>query len=313
MTPASDPPVLPVLISYAYGERWDLDAAAAEARAAGIRLQIMADSGAFTAHTTGRTISLDRYAEWLEAWYPLLAVAAPLDVIGDPVATTRNVELLRERLDRKVTVLGAFHCGSPPAELRRQCEGGRYVGLGGAVGLTGRREAMMRFLVWAHRVARDCGAVLHGFGITVPAFVTPLPWMSVDSSYWTSAARTGTLALFDHLTGTWRTVRMGSRKALAPTVAPLIRRYGGNPTRCAAPGFGQVGVRGDRGRAEREWLTTTAVRSWLRYGRWWRQHTPAVTGPGPAGPTLYLAVTDRRSLRHLIDTAAYIHRTGGHA
>ncbi len=83
----TEPPLLtlPVLVSYAYGKDWDLAGEAARAARAGVRLRFMADSGAFTAHTTGRKVSLDGYASWLDQWGPeLFGITVPSFVLGFP-------------------------------------------------------------------------------------------------------------------------------------------------------------------------------------------------------------------------------------
>lgn len=299
------PLTLPVLVSYAYGKDWDLAGERDRAARLGIRLRFMADSGAFTAHTTGRPVSLEGYASWVDQWGPdLFACAAPLDIIGDWQATATNVDRLRNRIGHRVNVLGVYHCGSPLYILTRQCATGDYVAIGGAVGRTGRTDAMMRLLALAHRTARDHGTVLHGFGVTVPNLVVGFPWMSVDSSYWTSAARTGTLALFDHRTGQWAKMRVGTRAPLRH--AAIIRRYGGDPGSCARPGFGIIGDRGEVGRAERGWICRAGMLSWLRFAAYWRTVRDPIPPPLRAvlpGPTLYLAVGDLKELHLAVTTA----------
>lgn len=294
-----------ILISYAYGDNIDYETEVNYAASRGIRLQLMADSGAFTAYTTGRTINLTSYAKWLNAWSRLFACAAPLDVIGDWRATADNVERLRDLVDN-VNVLGAFHVNTPLTALERQCEHSTYVGVGGAIGLTSRHRAITRYLVDVHRIAQSANVGLHGFGMTIPMIVTSLPWLSVDSSYWNSAARTGTLKLYDTLRNRWIVIRVGNQKPISSDVARVIRSYGKDPTILRQPGFAMVRQRGDTGRDERIWMTNSTTLSWLRFAEAWRNRSTPVAKPPMVpedGPSLYLAVSSIKDLRLIVDVA----------
>lgn len=299
-------PTVRILISYAYGRAIDFQDEVDYAEQRGTRLQIMADSGAFTVYTLGKTISLRDYATWLTTWAPLFSCAAPLDVIGDHKATANNVDRLRDLVGDVVNVLGAFHINSPLSALERQCATSTYVGVGAGVGLMARRKAMTRYLVDVHKIAREHGVSLHGFGMTVPSMVTSLPWTSVDSSYWNSAARTGTLRLYDRTRHTWEVIRVSHGKPVPPRIAKLIREYGGDPAVVRAPGFALVSEHGERGVEERRWMIDTTIASWLGFAESWRASTtPTIQPPlvKEPGPSLYLACGGSREIRRVIDVA----------
>lgn len=294
-----------ILISYAYGDSIDYAEEVDYAASRGVNLQLMADSGAFTAYTTGRTIQLTSYAKWLNSWSRLFACAAPLDVIGDWQATADNIERLRDLVDN-VNILGAFHINSPLAALERQCERSTYVGVGGGVGLTARHRAMTRYLVDVHRIARSANVGLHGFGLTVPVIVTSLPWLSVDSSYWNSASRNGTLKLYDTHRNRWMVIRVGRPKPIPHEIARVIRSYGKDPAVLRQPGFAMVKHRGDVGRDERIWMTDATIRSWLRFAQAWRDGSAPVAKPPMVpedGPSMYLAASSSRDIRLMVDVA----------
>jgi hypothetical protein len=79
---------LRLLVSYHYHRDTDLAALVGEL---GGDVDLFADSGAYSAATTGATIHLADYAAWLRHWAPLLTVQSALDVIGDHEATAANV------------------------------------------------------------------------------------------------------------------------------------------------------------------------------------------------------------------------------
>jgi hypothetical protein len=299
--------LLPILVSYAYERGWDFHAEREYAAAVGVDLAFMADSGAFTAWTSGQPVSLPDYVSWLRRWGPgMFTCAAPLDVIGDPAATRVNIARMREVLGGALNVLGVYHVGSPIEELYHQCATSPYMAIGGAVGLTRRKEAIRKQLRGVHSVARDLGTRLHGFGITVPQLVRTLPWMSVDSAYWKSSQRTGRLHLFDHRTGIWtRAGQVGTREVLEH--AELIASFGASAAVCSEAGFGLVAARGVNGSAEREWLRASSALSWMRFGAYWRaRSTPIAAPPGGSltGPALYLALQRPSVLRAVVDLAA---------
>jgi hypothetical protein len=224
-------PRVHILGSYHYLKRVDLAAAFARL---GADVDFLADSGAFSAFTSGAVVRLEDYAEWLLRHAAVINAAATLDVIGDPAATAANTDRLTERTAGRVPILPVFHVGSPWAELTRLCTEYPYVALGGAVGVNGRVEAMSAWLIAAHLIAADHDTRLHGFGLTRPPYPEQLPFYSVDSAYWGSASRTGSLSLWDGR----RFVGLRVGTPVAARHGLLVRRYGGNPAQVCQPGFG---------------------------------------------------------------------------
>lgn len=305
-----------ILGSFAYFARTDLDALMRRTAAAGVAVDFMADSGAFTAHTTGRVITVKQYAAWLALHAPHVNAAMTLDVIGDPDGTARNTHLLLDEVGDRVTIVPIFHIGSPWAELERWCEHHPYVALGGGVAVNVRKQQMMAWLVKAHKVAAACGAVLHGLGMTRPPYPDLLPFYSTDSSHWNVGCRSGTVTLFDTARGKFRCVRYSSwnskerRRILTmPSgCSALIRAYGGDPEALATDGFGLASARGqEQGRADRDWMTRAAVDSWLAYIVHLRtRHRSVIAPPGVAGdgPKVYLAVGSANAWDVIVQAAA---------
>lgn len=306
-----------ILGSFAYFAKTDLGHLTRSARERGVDVDFMADSGAFTAYTTGKQVSLKSYATWLQVYGPHVNAAMTLDVIGDPSASDRNTLELEQMVGGAVYVIPIFHVGSPWETLERWCASHPFVALGGGVAVGHREKAFMAWLIRAHKIAREHGAVLHGLGMTKPLYVDNLPFYSVDSSYWNAASRRGTVTLFDRARGRWVCVRYSDiRRSMDPTTrartrpayARLIRSYGGDPDALATVGFGLVRERGsEQGRADREWLTNSAMESWLNYASHLatRRTVPAPAGVRWDGPKVYLAIGSDADFNRLVNMAAH--------
>lgn len=298
---------VPILASFHYFKRSDIPRLVGYAKAQGATVDFFADSGAFSAYTTGATITVKQYATWLTAYAGMINCAATLDVIGDPKATARNTLALEDAVGQDVTVIPTFHVGSPWADLHRWCRSHQYVALGGGAVLQQRERAFMAWAVRCHQIAAQYGTRFHGFGMTRPPVPELLPWYSVDSSYWSSAQRNGTLSLFDWRARKFVRVRVGTRQvAERAGVAALVRTYGADPRTVATDGFGRVGVRGDAGRQDRRWLAEAAIETWLRYGDYLRdrhQPVPAPAGVQHDGPKVYLAAGSEDDFRMIVDAA----------
>lgn len=288
-----------ILGSFHFFRRVDLTASLR----ASSNVDFLADSGAFSAFNSGATVTVADYAAWLVDHQSVINGAATLDVIGNPVATARNTDELIERTGGAVPILPVFHVSSPWHELERLCREHPYVMLGGAVSVSGRgkTDAMLRWCVKAHRIAREHDVRLHGLGLTRPPYPEKLPWYSTDSSYWTSATRTGTLSLFDG--ARLQTFRCGTKRV--EDHVGLIRAYGGNPDLLRASGFGIVREVGPRARADRDWLRQASLHTWRRYEMWLRKRKATVPPPRGGrtvgdGPKVYLAVSDMNDIRDVL-------------
>lgn len=229
---------LRVLVSYYYHRDTDLAALVQEL---GGDVDVFADSGAYSAATTGATIRLADYAAWLRHWAPLLTVQAALDVIGDHEATAANVDRLR---NAGCDPLPVFHVGEPWPVLEKLCATHRYIALGGmalhAVG-GAKYKALMRWLVRCFRIARHHGAVFHGFGMTSARIVSQLPFYSIDSSSFTLGQRFGLAYLWDAPAWKMRSVFFRNPGEVRPH-AELFHRHGLDPARAIAPDFLRPGT-----------------------------------------------------------------------
>ena len=180
-----------LLLSFAYAADADL----AQLRADLTCGEIMLDSGAFTAHTTGKTIRLDDYAAYLQRWSGCWDHAVTLDVVGDPAATARNTRRLHER---GLPVMPVFTRGQALIELDAMVRDHGYVCVGGLVGMQRSDRAGLRARVQIlQRRAQDMGGGIHALGVgSTPNLRATRPY-SADSSAISQVFRFGRVAYWD--------------------------------------------------------------------------------------------------------------------
>jgi hypothetical protein len=254
-------------------------------------VDLFADSGAFSAVTLGATISLPDYRAWLTDWRSVITTAATLDVIGDPVATARNTEVLEAA---GLTVLPTFHVGTPWPVLEGLCARYRYVALGGMVPYLRRPKEVMRWLVRCFRLAAETGTVFHGFGQTNLDIIKALPFYSVDSSTWANGARYGKVRIFDDVRGRMAEFQAGDHTR-AHRHAAQLREHGMDPLLVGRPGFAlRAEAKSDEQflREDHMMRGSNGV-AYHRLGQYLtrRHHVPPPPGWDAPGTCLYLADT----------------------
>lgn len=153
------------------------------------RPHLFIDSGAFSAWRKGVTISLPEYASFLHSHLKFIDVYASLDVIGDEVASMKNLKDLEAEGLRP---LPCWHIGEPLDVLRHMVDNYPYFSIGGMVG---RRSRIVTHLDEAFSIICDRDGFpknrIHGFGMGVPGLILRYPWFSVDSSSWLASSRNG--------------------------------------------------------------------------------------------------------------------------
>lgn len=222
-------------------------------------LDLIVDSGAFTAASAGKVIDLNEYAEFLREHQSRISHAVTLDVIGDWRATAKNHDLMQARLP-DMDVVPTWHIGSPEHELRRLCRDFNYVAIGGAVPYAKYPKILMKHLIRVHQIAREADTRLHGLGITGKTAMMRLPWHSVDSSAWTRGHRYGGIDLTD-ARGQMQSVTFGTK--LSMKHRQLVRAYDGDPDLIETPGFNLRSSVGDRVATDSRWVCEAAARSFM--------------------------------------------------
>lgn len=138
-------------------------------------MEVLLDSGAFSAWSRGQIIKVQEYAECLIKWQPQKYFN--LDVIGNSESTQKNQKYLESR---GLSPIPVFHIGEPLGLLDELVKRYEIVGLGGTVGKPHRQRRS-----WLSQVfSRHPEARFHGLGITHRELITTYPFYSVDSTWW---------------------------------------------------------------------------------------------------------------------------------
>ena len=211
------------LVSYAYiADDWTPPAG----------VDLLIDSGAFTAYTTGKRIDLDAYMQYLDTHRGRYRAAFALDVIGDADGSLANYRIMRRSLPDSVEIIPTWHVTSGWEHYTALIgSGAPRIALGGAVTYSNQRTSLMRTFIRAHQLAREAGVKLHGLGQTGNS-VARLPWESVDSSSWTYP-RQYPMLLLAKRNGDIVSIKRGQDLTAANTA--LVKRYGLDPLIVRSP------------------------------------------------------------------------------
>lgn len=267
-----------ILFSYHYLRNDDIDEILAK-HFQGVEVDLFADSGAFSAWTSGVTIEVDEYARWLLRWKHLVSAAATMDVIGDSQASYDKTMRLRDLVKDEVTIIPTVHVTSADSLQyleRYLAEGWDYLAMGGMVGFKDRR--LLRRWVGECFDRRPEGVRYHGFGMTAWRILAEFPWYSVDSSTWTLGFRYAMVMLFDPRKNRMVQFDMRNGRDLLKH-RDLLRLYGLPARRARADAYSRVE------------LSSVLIRSWQAAERYLsKRHGQAnmylvsVAGTGNTGP-----------------------------
>lgn len=165
------------------------------------RVNLIVDSGAYTAWTKGKIIDLPQYIRFCRDNEEHIEKAVSLDVIpGRPrkprtPAQTREsamqgwANLLRMRA-AGVDAMPVFHYGEPRCYLDRMAAESSWIGLSSGSRLSG----LARYVWIDTAFTRLCRRGefprirVHGFSETRPGVLLQYPWYSVDSATWVKCA-----------------------------------------------------------------------------------------------------------------------------
>jgi hypothetical protein len=138
-------------------------------------IEIMADSGAFSAWKRGISIDIWKYMDWIKEYN--IKQYFNLDVVGNVDATRENQKLLEQE---GFTPIPVFHFGESFELLIEYV--GKYplVGLGGTVGLPATVKEQ-----WFSQVFSTCpNGNFHALGIANSRYLVQFPFASADSVWW---------------------------------------------------------------------------------------------------------------------------------
>lgn len=158
-----------------------------------LELDLMLDSGAFSAHNKGKEINLDEYIAYIKEYQEYLTCYVNLDIIGDAEATMRNQRAMEAA---GLSPMPVFHIGEEFSYLKALMDEYDYIGIGGIANLSGTGESF-KFLNQVFGIVCDKNGYptrkLHAFGITNTESIFGYPWYSVDSTSWLYSSRMGLL------------------------------------------------------------------------------------------------------------------------
>ena len=263
-----------VLISFHYYRKKDIADLTQRFVVAGVKPDIFADSGAFSAWMHNASVSVGDYAKWLHKWGNEFCVYANLDVIDNPEATRANQRSLEAE---GLAPLPVWHVRSPRNIFLDLCEEYRYVAIGGMVGTHWKR--LMPHLVWALREARRTDTAVHGLGLTSVTPLSSLPFFSVDSTTWQDGYRYGHVRFWDAKQRKTVNAHLGDVDAWTKHAA-ATRRLGFSPKRFAT----RV--------ADRHEIAALAVKSLMLQEQWVRSRLGVVRLPKGDKPECHFGDDD---------------------
>lgn len=138
------------------------------------------DSGAYSAHNSGRVVDLWDYIECCKKLLKedsTLKEVFALDVIGDWQSSAENCRIMWEN---GVPAIPCFHADEPEEALIEMATKYPKIALGGVALVNAKRK-----LKWAEQCfSRVWPKKIHGFAYGGEEAVMRLPWHSVDATSW---------------------------------------------------------------------------------------------------------------------------------
>ena len=178
-------PKLNLLVAYPYMTKLKIDLINQNLG----NIRFVLDSGAFTAQTLGKKISLDEYCKFIESLPFEPWKYFTLDVIGDPEKTMRNYEIMLSRGFKPVPILTQGESFSVMDEFWKTSD---VVGVGGLVGVPLKEKQRFIYEVMKHANGRR----VHWLGFVNDQFVKYFRPYMCDSSAFTGADRFGQLMIY---------------------------------------------------------------------------------------------------------------------
>lgn len=209
-----------ILLSYWYFKEFDVNTLHPDC-------PLIADSGAFSAHTLGKTITPDEYADWLDKYPGRFDFAFNLDVIGDPAESLDQWRYLRN--GRGQETLPVLHFGDKPEDWlpTYRDEGAHRIALGGLVTKGPDPRQIRAWTAYTFRWLRDNWpeAPVHGLGVHMSSRnLGAFPWATTDSATFTMAWRFARAQLWDSERQRWVKFRLDGKEPYR--YGRVIRSYG---------------------------------------------------------------------------------------
>ena len=160
-------------------------------------IDILLDSGAYTAYTQGTNIDIDEYIEFIKKYNQYLSGYISLDVIGSTNSAKdsyKNWEYIRSKGLNPIPV---YHMREDPKYLQQYVEQTDYIAIGGVASRKTAKALTAEFdLLWSDHLLNEDSmprVKVHAMGITDVPTMIRYPWFSIDSSTWLIGRKTGLL------------------------------------------------------------------------------------------------------------------------
>lgn len=172
------------------------------------KVNLMLDSGAFSAFTKNVEINIYDYIKFIKKNEKYITHYINLDVIGDPVKTYENQKIME---GERLKPIPAFHVMFESKEWLKKYidEGYDYIGLGGMAGTKFTKKDFINKLnpLFEFIICDKLGmpkVKIHGFGMTSLDLMLRYPWYSVDSTSWVMTSRYGAVLIPITIKGEYR-------------------------------------------------------------------------------------------------------------
>lgn len=194
--------------------------------------RLLVDSGAFSAKTLGKPVTLKDYAAWLKhIEQPLgkwLIGSLNLDVLGDAKQSYRNWQKLKDVGHDTIPVT---HLHDPPSVAEQYAkDGADFIALGAMVGQSLPVKTRWAATVFRHMRDRYPHVRFHGLGVGSPKIVDVLPFYSIDSSSFGAGYRYGRMPLWDTKNKKFVFVQLDGKNNTHRHGRLLRDVYGSDPT-----------------------------------------------------------------------------------
>lgn len=152
-----------------------------------VDITVFLDSGAFSALNRGVEIDLDAYINFLHTHKGKLAVYANLDVIGNPLKSLQNQQVMEKK---GLEPLPCYHAGEPRDLFIHYIENYEYIGIGGvaSTNYNARRKCFDKIFQLMCDSNGQPKKKIHVYGITALNITSIYPMYSCDGTTWKKEA-----------------------------------------------------------------------------------------------------------------------------
>ena len=168
------------------------------------KVELFLDSGAYSAWSQGKKISIDEYITFIKKHEDVIDVYANLDVITSAERTWRNQQHMEKA---GLSPLPVYHFGEDIKWLTNLLERKYpYIGLGGMVPISTQNLVHWLDDLFKNYLTDSTGIPIvkvHGFGLTSLRLMLRYPWYSVDSTSWVLTGRMGSIYIPKFRNGKW--------------------------------------------------------------------------------------------------------------